>query len=73
MSFVPFNGVSHQQPIILVVLCYGMKLESFVRLLCTWLEAMNEVCPKTIITYQDVVITNVVARVFHKSRFKTRR
>jgi len=50
-----------------------MKLESFVQLLCTWLEAMDEVCSKTIITYQDVVITNVVARVFHRSRFLTKR
>lgn len=42
--------------------------ENLVWLLNTWLKAMSKVSPKTIITNQDVVITNFVARVFPKEK-----
>jgi hypothetical protein len=66
MPFVPFTGVNHHQQSILFgcALLWDETEESFVWLLSTWLEAMDGVCPKTIITDQDAAISNAVARVF---------
>jgi hypothetical protein len=68
MSFVPFTGVNHHQQSILFgcALLWDETKESFVWLLRTWLEAMDGVCPKTIITDQDGSITYAVAKVFPK-------
>ncbi|GAU45911.1 hypothetical protein TSUD_280520 [Trifolium subterraneum] len=66
MPFVPFTGVNHHQQSILFgcALLWDETEESFVWLLSTWLEAMDEVSPKTIITDQDAAISNAVAKVF---------
>ncbi|XP_058752209.1 protein FAR1-RELATED SEQUENCE 5-like [Vicia villosa] len=68
MPFVPFTGVNHHQQSILFgcALLWDETEDSFFWLLSTWVEATNGVCPKTIITDQDMAITNAVARVFPK-------
>lgn len=65
-SFVPFTRVNHHQQSILFCcgLLWNETEESFIWLLSTWLEAMLGACPKTIITDQDVIVINAVARVF---------
>nr|KYP48767.1 Protein FAR1-RELATED SEQUENCE 5 [Cajanus cajan] len=65
MSFVPFTIINHHQQSILLgcgLLCHEIK-ESFVWLLCAWLEEMSKICPKTITINKDV-IGNAIARVF---------
>lgn len=66
MPFVPFTGVNHHQQSILFgcALLWDETEDSFFWLLSTWLEAMDGVFPKTIITDQDMAITNAVVRVF---------
>ncbi|CAJ2645475.1 unnamed protein product [Trifolium pratense] len=66
MPFVPFTGVNHHQQSILFgcALLWDETEESFVWLLSTWLEAMDGVSPKIIITDQDAAISNAVAKVF---------
>ena len=66
MPFVPFTGVNHHQQSILFgcALLWDETEKSFVWLLHTWLEAMDGVSPKTIITDQDTSISNAVANVF---------
>lgn len=68
MSFVPFTGVNHHQQSILFscALLWDETIESFFWLLSTWLEAMSGISSKTIITDQDVAISNAVAKVFPK-------
>jgi len=52
MPFVPFIGVNHHQQSILFgcAMLWDETEESFVLLLCTWLEAMDKVSHKTSIT-----------------------
>ncbi|KAI5418712.1 protein FAR1-RELATED SEQUENCE 5 [Lathyrus oleraceus] len=68
MPFVPFTRVNHHQQSILFgcALLWDETIESFFWLLSTWLEAMNGISPKTIITDQDAAISNAVAKVFPK-------
>jgi hypothetical protein len=68
MPFVPFTGVNHHQQSILFgcALLWDETIENFFWLLSTWLEAMNGISPKTIITDQDAAISNAVAKVFPK-------
>ncbi|KAI5439588.1 hypothetical protein KIW84_025106 [Lathyrus oleraceus] len=68
MTFVPFTGVNHHQQSILFgcALLWDETIESFFWLLSTLLEAMSGISPKTIITDQDVAISNAIAKVFPK-------
>nr|XP_017227957.1 PREDICTED: protein FAR1-RELATED SEQUENCE 5-like [Daucus carota subsp. sativus] len=65
MPFVPFTGVNHHYQSIL----FGMSLirdeteESYLWVFKSWLEAMGNVAPQTIITDQDIAIGNAIAEV----------
>nr|XP_017227952.1 PREDICTED: protein FAR1-RELATED SEQUENCE 5-like [Daucus carota subsp. sativus] len=64
-AFVPFTGVNHHYQSIL----FGFALirdeteESYLWVFKSWLEAMGNVAPQTIITDQDIAIGNTIAEV----------
>nr|XP_017228354.1 PREDICTED: protein FAR1-RELATED SEQUENCE 5-like [Daucus carota subsp. sativus] len=64
-AFVPFTGVNHHYQSIL----FGFALirdeteESYLWVFNSWLEAMGNVAPQTIITDQDIAIGNAIAKV----------
>ncbi|XP_063937319.1 protein FAR1-RELATED SEQUENCE 5-like [Daucus carota subsp. sativus] len=65
MPFVPFTRVNHHYQSIL----FGFSLirdeteESYLWVFKSWLEAMGNVAPQTIITDQDIAIGNAIAEV----------
>ncbi|KAH0680071.1 hypothetical protein KY284_021156 [Solanum tuberosum] len=69
MPFVSFTGVNnhHQSILFGCALLWDETEETFQLLLHTWQEAMFGISPRTIITDQDVAITNAVAKMFPNS------
>ncbi|XP_035538479.1 protein FAR1-RELATED SEQUENCE 4-like [Juglans regia] len=72
MPFAPFVGVNdHGQSILLGAgLISSENTDTFVRLFETWLQCMNGIAPKSIITDQDKAMKNAIAIVFPKTRHK---
>ncbi|XP_061360585.1 protein FAR1-RELATED SEQUENCE 5-like [Gastrolobium bilobum] len=70
MPFAPFTGLNHHLQSILFgcALLQDESEKSFVWLFETWLEAMNEKKPVSIITDQDLAIGAAVAKVFPEAR-----
>ncbi|KAF5445110.1 hypothetical protein F2P56_034187 [Juglans regia] len=72
MSFAPFVGVNHHgQSIILGAgLISSEDTETFTWLFQTWLQCMDGIPPKAIITDQDRAMKNAIANVFPESRHR---
>ncbi|XP_041007328.1 protein FAR1-RELATED SEQUENCE 5-like isoform X2 [Juglans microcarpa x Juglans regia] len=72
MPFVPFVGINHHgQSILLGVgLISSEDTETFVWLFQTWLQCMDGIAPKAIITDHDMAIKNAIAIVFPESRHR---
>ncbi|XP_035550313.1 protein FAR1-RELATED SEQUENCE 5-like isoform X2 [Juglans regia] len=72
MPFVPFVGVNHHgQSILLGVgLISSEDTETFVWLFQTWLQCMDGIAPKAIITDHNRAIKNTIAIVFPESRHR---
>ncbi|XP_017227956.2 protein FAR1-RELATED SEQUENCE 5-like [Daucus carota subsp. sativus] len=64
-AFVPFTGVNHHYQSILFrfALIRDETEESYLWVFKSWLEAMGNVAPQTIITDQDIAIGNAIAKV----------
>ncbi|XP_042969091.1 protein FAR1-RELATED SEQUENCE 5-like [Carya illinoinensis] len=72
MPFAPFVGVNyHGQSILLGVgLISSEDTETFVWLFQTWLQCMDGIAPKAIITDQDRAMKNAISIVFPESRHR---
>ncbi|XP_042962684.1 protein FAR1-RELATED SEQUENCE 5-like [Carya illinoinensis] len=72
MPFAPFVGVNHHGQSILLGagLISSEDTHTFVWLFQTWLQCMDGVAPKAIITDQDRVMKNAIAIVFPESRHR---
>ncbi|XP_061367275.1 protein FAR1-RELATED SEQUENCE 5-like [Gastrolobium bilobum] len=72
MPCAPFTGLNHHLQSILFgcALLQDETEKSFIWLFETWLEAMNEKKPVSIITDQDLAIGAVVAKVFPETRHR---
>ncbi|XP_042983143.1 protein FAR-RED IMPAIRED RESPONSE 1-like [Carya illinoinensis] len=72
MPFAPFVGVNHHgQSILLGVgLISSEDIETFVWLFQTWLQYMDGIALKAIITDQDRSMKNAIAIVFPESRYR---
>ncbi|XP_042988818.1 protein FAR-RED IMPAIRED RESPONSE 1-like [Carya illinoinensis] len=66
MPFAPFVGVNHHRQSILLgaSLISSEDTETFVWLFKTWLQCMDGIAPKAIITDQDRIMKNAIAIVF---------
>ncbi|XP_042971217.1 protein FAR1-RELATED SEQUENCE 5-like [Carya illinoinensis] len=72
MPFAPFVGVNHHGQSILLGagLISSEDTETFVWLFQTWLQCMDGIAPKAIITDQDRAMKNAIAIVFPESRHR---
>ncbi|XP_035540001.1 protein FAR1-RELATED SEQUENCE 5-like [Juglans regia] len=72
MPFAPFVGVNHHGQSILLGagLISSEDTETFVWLFETWLQCMDGMAPKAIITDQDRAMKNAIAIVFPKTRHR---
>ncbi|XP_042939348.1 protein FAR1-RELATED SEQUENCE 5-like [Carya illinoinensis] len=72
MPFAPFIGVNHHGQSILLGagLISSEDTETFTWLFQTWLQCMDGIAPKAIITDQDRVMKNAIAIVFPESRHR---
>ncbi|XP_042983153.1 protein FAR-RED IMPAIRED RESPONSE 1-like [Carya illinoinensis] len=72
MPFAPFVGVNyHGQSILLGAgLISSEDTETFMWLFRTWLQCMDGIAPKAIITNQDRAMKNVISIVFPESRHR---
>ncbi|KAF5470849.1 hypothetical protein F2P56_011337 [Juglans regia] len=72
MPFAPFVGVNHHGQSILLGagLISSEDTETFVWLFETWLQCMDGIAPKAIITDQDRAMKNAIAIVFPKARHR---
>ncbi|XP_041001764.1 protein FAR1-RELATED SEQUENCE 5-like [Juglans microcarpa x Juglans regia] len=72
MPFAPFVGVNHHGQSILLGagLISSEDTETFVWLFETWLQCMDGIAPKAIITVQDRAMKNAIALVFPKTRHR---
>ncbi|KAF5482418.1 hypothetical protein F2P56_002991 [Juglans regia] len=72
MPFTPFVGVNHHGQSILLGagLISSEDTETFVWLFETWLQCMDGIAPKAIITDQDRAMKNAIAIVFPKTRHR---
>ncbi|KAG2670589.1 hypothetical protein I3760_14G092800 [Carya illinoinensis] len=72
MPFAPFVGVNHHGQSILLGagLISSEDTETFVLLFETWLQCMDGIAPKVIITDQDRAMKNVIALVFPNTRHR---
>ncbi|KAF5467046.1 hypothetical protein F2P56_016912 [Juglans regia] len=70
MPFAPFVGVNHHGQSILLRagLISSEDTETFTWLFQTWLQCMDGIAPKTIITDQDRAMKNAIAIVFPETR-----
>ncbi|XP_041017151.1 protein FAR-RED IMPAIRED RESPONSE 1-like [Juglans microcarpa x Juglans regia] len=71
-SFAPFVGVNHHRQSILlgVGLISSEDTETFTWLFQTWLQCMEGIAPKAIITYQDRAMKNTITTVFPETRHR---
>ncbi|XP_042983691.1 protein FAR1-RELATED SEQUENCE 5-like isoform X1 [Carya illinoinensis] len=72
IPFAPFVGVNHHGQSILLGagLISSEDTKTFVWLFQTWLQCMDGVAPKAIITDQDKAMKNAIAIVFPESRHR---
>ena len=72
MPFAPFVGVNHHGQLILLGagLISSEDTETFVWLFRTWLQCMDGITPKAIITDQDRAMKNAIAIVFPTTRHR---
>ncbi|KAF5450147.1 hypothetical protein F2P56_030522 [Juglans regia] len=72
MPFAPFVGVNHHGQSILLGagLISSEDTETFTWLFQTWLQCMDGIPPKAIITDQDRAMKNTIANVFPESRHR---
>ncbi|XP_042956283.1 protein FAR1-RELATED SEQUENCE 5-like [Carya illinoinensis] len=72
MPFAPFVGVNHHGQSILLGagLISSEDTATFVWLFKTWLQCMDGIAPRAIITDQDRAMKNAIAIVFPKSRHR---
>ncbi|KAG2727384.1 hypothetical protein I3760_01G155000 [Carya illinoinensis] len=72
MPFAPFVGVNHHGQSILLGagLISSEDTETFVWLFRTWLQCMDGIAPKAIITDQDRAMKNAISIVFPESRHR---
>ncbi|OMO81532.1 hypothetical protein CCACVL1_12374 [Corchorus capsularis] len=72
MPFVPFTGVNHHHQSVMFgcALLVNKKIESYVWLLETWLEAMLGQAPTTIITDDCPSMKNAIAQVLPNTTHK---
>ncbi|XP_042959490.1 protein FAR1-RELATED SEQUENCE 5-like [Carya illinoinensis] len=72
MPFAPFVGVNHHRQSILLGagLISSEDTETFVWLFRTWLQCMDGIAPKAIITDQDRAMKNAISIVFPESRHR---
>ncbi|XP_042972798.1 protein FAR1-RELATED SEQUENCE 5-like [Carya illinoinensis] len=72
MPFAPFVGVNHHGQSILLgaALISSEDTETFIWLFQTWLQCMDGVAPKVIITDQDRAMKNAIAIVFPETRHR---
>ncbi|XP_042952209.1 protein FAR1-RELATED SEQUENCE 5-like [Carya illinoinensis] len=72
MPFAPFVGVNHHGQSILLGagLISSEDTETFVWLFETWLQCMDGIAPKAIITDQDRAMKNAIALVFPNTRHR---
>ncbi|XP_042944843.1 protein FAR1-RELATED SEQUENCE 5-like [Carya illinoinensis] len=72
MPFAPFVGVNHHGQSILLGagLIFSEDTETFVWLFQTWLQCMDSIAPKAIITDQDSAMKNAISIVFPESRHR---
>ncbi|XP_042939228.1 protein FAR1-RELATED SEQUENCE 5-like isoform X2 [Carya illinoinensis] len=72
MPFAPFVGVNHHGQSILLGagLISSEDTETFIWLFQTWLQCMDGVAPKAIITDQDRAMKNAIAIVFPETRHR---
>ncbi|XP_035541527.1 protein FAR1-RELATED SEQUENCE 5-like [Juglans regia] len=72
MPFAPFVGVNHHGQSILLGagLISSEDTETFVWLFETWLQCMDGIAPKAIITDQDRAMKNAIVLVFPKTRHR---
>ncbi|XP_041016196.1 protein FAR1-RELATED SEQUENCE 5-like [Juglans microcarpa x Juglans regia] len=72
MPFASFVGVNHHGQSILLgaALISSEDTETFVWLFQTWLQCMDGIAPKAIITDQDRAMKNAIAIVFPESRHR---
>ncbi|KAG6703132.1 hypothetical protein I3842_07G068700 [Carya illinoinensis] len=72
MPFAPFVGVNHHGQSILLGagLISNEDTETFTWLFQTWLQCMDGIAPKAIITDQDRAMKNAIAIVFPESRHR---
>ncbi|XP_042977272.1 protein FAR1-RELATED SEQUENCE 5-like [Carya illinoinensis] len=72
MPFAPFVGVNHHGQSILLGagLISNEDTETFTWLFQTWLQCMDGVAPKAIITDQDRAMKNAIAIVFPETRHR---
>ncbi|KAF5457562.1 hypothetical protein F2P56_021655 [Juglans regia] len=72
MPFAPFVGVKHHRQSILLGagLISSEDTETFVWLFETWLQCMDGIAPKAIITDQDRAMKNAIAIVFPKTQHR---
>lgn len=70
MPFAPFVGVNHHGQSILLGagLISSEDTQTFVWLFQTWLQCMDGIAPKAIITDQDRAMKNAIAIVFPQTR-----
>ncbi|XP_042944603.1 protein FAR1-RELATED SEQUENCE 5-like [Carya illinoinensis] len=72
MPFAPFIGVNHHGQSILLGagLISNEDTETFTWLFQTWLQCMDGIAPKAIITDQDRAMKNAIALVFPETRHR---
>ncbi|XP_042980271.1 protein FAR1-RELATED SEQUENCE 5-like [Carya illinoinensis] len=72
MPFAPFVGVNHHGQSILLGagLISSEDTETFTWLFQTWLQCMDGIAPKAIITNQDRAMKNAIAIVFPETRHR---